>query len=324
MDDPKHLVDFRSPLLVQIVNSVGLGDLLAEGPRSVEEIGAATGWRPDLAARVLRALAPRALFHRDEDGRWSLTEAGQVLRSDHPDSVATARYSGFEVGGWTRMPETLRSGVPAFELTFGTSFWDWLAQHPGDRTEFDEKMRRRLPAMLSMVADYDWPETGHLVDVGGGTGTLLLDILERRPRMTGTLFDVHETVTTARDRVASSSAAQRCDLVAGSFFDVVPEGGDIYLLSQILHDWPDEAAVRILATVRRAMTAEGSTLLLLEGIFPEVDTIGLGLLDLHMLAMFGAGERDRNQWESLLSSAGFRLEDVVSGGYTSWLRAVPA
>ncbi|HET7684713.1 MAG TPA: methyltransferase [Marmoricola sp.] len=323
MTSPEELVEWRAPLLVQAVNAVGLGDLLAQRPLTATEIGERTGWRPDLATRVLRALVPRGLFRCDDQGRWHLTDVGQVLRSDHPASVAGARLSGFEVGGWTRMLQTLRSGQPSFELTFDTTFWDWLAEHPDDRSAFDQKMRGRLHLALELVDEYPWPGTGRLVDVGGGTGTLLTRVLALRPGLAGVLFDVPETIATAEAVVRASGTADRCDLVAGSFFEAVPKGGDIYLLSQILHDWPDEDAVRILTRVHEAMEP-GGRLLLLEGVVPDdpADT-SLGLLDVHMLAMFGSGERDRQQWKTLLDRAGFRLDDVVPGPYVSWVEASP-
>lgn len=211
----------------------------------------------------------------------------------------------------------------SFEETFGRGFWEWLAEHPEDRAAFDEKMRARLPALLEMVAAYDWPTTGHVVDVGGGTGTLLTDVLTRRPGLTGTHFDVPQTIAAAGDVVRASGTADRCTLMSGDFFDAVPAGGDLYLLSQIIHDWPDDEAVRILTAVREAM-GDGARVLLLEGVMPEGDAPGpLATLDLHMLAMFGAGERDRGQWEALLGRAGLRLDRIRTGPYVSWVEAVP-
>lgn len=309
---PEDLVEWRAPLLVQAVNAVGLGDLLASAPRTAEEIAAHTGWRADLATRVLRALGARGLFHF-EGGRWSLTDEGAVLRTDHPDSVAGARFSGFEIGGWTRMLEALRTGESSFALAFGMSFWDWLEAHPADRAAFDEKMRRRLPFALDMVAEYPWPERATVVDVGGGTGTLLAEVLRDRPGLRGVLFDVPATI-------AAAGTPERCTLVSGSFFESVPAGGDLYLLSQILHDWPDDDAVRILANVREAMSADGRVLLL-EGVVDD-GREGLALLDLHMLAMFGAGERDPDQWAALLEQAGFTLARIIRGPVVSWVEAV--
>lgn len=320
MSSPEDLVEWRAPLLVQIVNAAGIGDLLAQGGRTPEELAEHTGWRPELLTRVLRALAPRGLFRTDDEGRWHLTEAGQVLRSDHPESVAAARFSGFEVGGWTRMLRTLRTGESSFEATFGTSFWDWLAAHPEDRARFDEKMRGRLDLALEMVAEYPWPETGRVVDVGGGTGTLLTRVLELRPGLRGVLFDVPETIAAARDRVRSSGVGDRCELVSGSFFDAVPAGADRYVLSQVLHDWPDDDAVRILSNISQVMAPTGRVLLL-EGVVPADEDNPLALLDLHMLAMFGSGERSRHQWARLLTRAGLHLDRVVPGPWVSWVEA---
>jgi hypothetical protein len=198
------------------------------------------------------------------------------------------------------------SGTPTFTRVHGIGFWSWLALNPSERATFDRAMEQGAGVRLDRLESVAWRGDETLVDVGGGNGSLLLALLERRPQMRGIVFDLPETV---RDEAAFG---ERCEFVAGSFFERVP-AGDAYLLSTILHDWDDDSAVRILQTIRGAATP-GTRLVLLEGTLQEGnEPDGAKWLDLLMLALFGGRERNEAQWRALLDAGGF---DVVqmSGG----------
>ena len=170
---------------------------------------------------------------------------------------------------------------------------------------------------------YDWPETGTVVDVGGGNGLLLERLLAERPGLRGIVFDQPHVVSEAAERLAAAGHADRVAVAGGDFFDAVPEGGDMYVLASVLHDWPDDDAAAILRTCRRAMTTS-ARLILFESI-RELDTPGLATqLDLHMLVLFGSGERTREEWDGLLASAGFAPGRFIPTPGLAWIETHPA
>jgi hypothetical protein len=179
-----------------------------------------------------------------------------------------------------------------------------------------------------IVAAYDFAGVGSVVDVGGGSGALLAEILRAHPSIRGILFDLPRVVEAAGPILEAAGVLDRCDVVGGDFFEEVPAGGDVYVLKGVVHDWDDGDAVRILRNCRRVMGTE-SRLLLIEQVVPDdraPEPFTL-FMDLHMLAIHGAGERTAEDFGALLDSAGLRLARVVFlplGGAMRILAAVAA
>jgi hypothetical protein len=182
-----------------------------------------------------------------------------------------------------------------FAHRFGTGFWEWLADHPAERAAFDAAMAGERQRPAERLAALDWRDGEVVVDVGGGNGALLVELIERRPELRGIVLDLPETV---RDEAA---LGDRIQFVPGSFFESVPEG-DAYLLSGILHDWPDEDAARILRTIRAAAPQDARLLINESVIRPGNDADGAKWLDLLMLVLAGGRERDEEQWRRLFAS----------------------
>jgi SAM-dependent methyltransferase len=203
-----------------------------------------------------------------------------------------------------------------------------LSQHPERSAEFQASMEDRARhEAAEVVAAYDFETFGRLVDVGGGHGVLLTEILRAVPRLQAVLLERPPVVERARERLEATGLAERCEFVAGDFFATVPLGGDAYVLSRVIHDWDDEAAVRILSNCRRAV-GQGGTLLLVEAVLPERarEQPAAIRMDLHMLALLHGQERTAAEYERLLGAAGFRLGRVVpteSPAGVSLIEAVP-
>jgi hypothetical protein len=194
-----------------------------------------------------------------------------------------------------------------FPGRFGTGFWEWLAEHPAERATFDAAMAGERLRPAERLADLEWREGEVVVDVGGGNGALLAALIQRRPELRGIVLDLPETV---RDEAA---LGDRIQFVAGSFFESVPEG-DAYLLSGILHDWPDEDAARILRTIRTAAPQHARLLINESVIRPGNDADGAKWLDLLMLVLAGGRERDEAQWRELFASTGWEPVRFPEGG----------
>ena len=286
---------------IHVAAVLGIADLLADGPRSSDDLAEATGTNPRALYRLLRALAAFGLFHEDDERRFSLTELGDALRSDAPESVAGwAAFVGRRNirDAWSVLEESIRTGENAFRLEHGVGVWEYRAQHPEESEAFDRAMASSSHLVIQSLIDaYDFGRFGTIVDVGGGNGTLLRALLAEYPGLNGVLFDQPHVVE-------GVDLGERGRVVAGSFFESVPEGGDAYLLKWIIHDWEDAESVAILRTVR----AQGGTLLLVERVVePPNEGPETKLGDVNMLVGPGGQERTLDEFRSLFETAGYEL-----------------
>src|SRR4051794_13127918 len=290
---------------------LGIADLLGDGPRSSDDLAAATNTHPGTLYRVLRALAGAGVFHEEADRSFALTELGACLRSDAPEPIGGwAAFVGeaYHWQAWSGLLHSVHTGENAFQHVHGTDPWTFRARHPDLSAGFDRAMTdlsRQLSAAL--LAAYDFGRFGQLVDVGGGNGAFLASILITHPDMRGVLFDQPHVVSGAGPVLVAAGVANRCDVVGGSFFEAVPAGGDAYIFKAILHDWEDAPCIRILRTCRRAI-ADGTALLVVERDLgrPNRDP-DAKFSDLNMLVGPMGRERTPEEYAALFAAAGFRF-----------------
>jgi hypothetical protein len=321
----EQLVDFWTPLAVRALAAAGVFAELGDEARDPDDVARATGVHAATLRRFLRAVTTRGVVEDAGGGRVRLTPLGRRLVPGRPGSLAgLANLKSFELHAWAEVEHALATGEATFPLVHdGLGLFAWLATDPARSAQFDATMRARTSALLDAGLPLaDWPARGTVVDVGGGTGHLLERLLAGRPGLRGVVFDLAHVVDGARAPLVAAGLADRVELVAGSFFETVPAGGDLYVLSNILHDWADADALRILRAVRAAMPAHGR-LRLFEAVLDAGDG-GLGAqLDLHMLVLLGAEERTRDGWDALLSDGGFRLTSVTPTPGFAWIDAAP-
>jgi hypothetical protein len=274
---------------------LGVPDALADGPRPVAELAQESDVDIETLHRLLRALASDAVFEEKPVGVFHNTPASELLRR----GSGWHDFAHLFGGVWYRaVGELDTTGEPTFPRTFGTDFWSWLAAHPDERAAFDRAMEEGKVRRADRLAPLDWRSDEVVVDVGGGNGSLLVELLREHPGLRGIVYDLPETV---RDE---AGLGDRIEFVEGDFFERVPEA-DVYVLSGILHDWDDERAAAILRTVRAAAGDE-ARLLILDAVLPEGNQPdGSKWLDLLLLALLGGKERDEAQWRALLAAGGF-------------------
>jgi hypothetical protein len=278
-----------------IVAGLGIPKALAEGSRSVEDLARETGTDADALYRFLRALASDGIFAEEEPGVFAHTPASELLLTSGWDDFAVL-FGGV----WYRAVERLdASGKAVFPDTFGTDFWTWLAAHPEERARFDRAMAQGSDRRIERLDGVEWRDGETVVDVGGGNGSLLAELLKLHPGLRGIVFDLPETV---RDE---SLFDARLEFIPGSFFEQVPEG-DVYLLGTILHDWDDSSATEILCAIRAAAPQHARLLVLDAVVPPGNDPFGPKWLDLLMLTLFAGRERNEGQWRALLADGGFK------------------
>jgi hypothetical protein len=322
----------HAPLITQalvVAAELGIADLVAGGPRSVEDLAAAAGADPDALYRVLRALAGSGVFSEVSPRTFGSTPLAGTLREGGEGSLRNwARLWGLaeRQAAIVALLHSVRTGEPSFAHLYGMSWWSQLAAHPGQAAVFDAAMgdlSRKLHA--ATVDAYDLSGARHLVDIGGGRGHLVAALLRRHRELRAIVFDRPGVTGHAAKVLAGAGVADRARVVSGDFFAAVPTGGDVYLMSMILHDWDDAQAVSILANARRAM-GRRSELLVVDAIVPEGDAPHDGKLrDLIMLALHPGRERTEAEFATLFERAGLRLRETREvAASTGLLVAVPA
>jgi O-methyltransferase domain len=315
---------------ISVFARLGVADTLASGPRDTEEIAESVGAHGPALYRLLRALGDAGVVTEIENRRFALAPLGEILRSDVPGSLrGMMTWIGlpFQRDTWTDLYETIRTGESAFGRVHGTEFFSYLAEHPEDAAFFHPEMASYSAALAVSVAQaYDFTSFGTVVDVGGGRGDPLAAILAANPHLQGVLFDKPAVIDGAEEVISRAQVLDRCKVASGDFFDSVPEGGDAYLLSSIIHNWDDDHAVQILDRCRAAMATTGCVLLV-EFVLPEDTTPSMAkLADLGMLIMTSGGrERTEAEYRTLCDRARLRLTRIVPiTSLVSLLEAVPA
>jgi hypothetical protein len=303
------------PQALHVVAVLGIADLLADAPKSSDELAQTTGSHGRTLYRVLRTLAAAGVFAEDKRGCFRLTPLGQPLRSDVANSVRAASIflSGeSELEG--RLVDCVRSGKTAIELASGNTNWiEYYRQEPTRAAVFNGAMTALSNAHYAgVVGAYDFRSISRIVDVGGGHGRLLSMILSTYPKMRGALFDLPGDAFEGGQRtMAEAGLSNRCEVVSGDFFRSVPSGGDAYILSRVIHDWDDEKAVAILKVVRDALPAKGR-LLLFETMIRSDKRLSYPLLsDLNMIIRTGGCERTLAEYRALYKAAGFNLSRSI-------------
>jgi hypothetical protein len=301
--------------LLYVAAKLGVAEVLADGPRDAAEVADAVGAQPAALRQVLRGLAAEGVFEEHPDGRFGLSPLGTCLRGDVPGSQRGAIVARGEVyyAATAGLLGAVQEGGVAFERVNGAGFFDYLARYPDLGAAFQASMAdRSRQEAADVVAAYDFTPFERVVDVGGGPGILLEAVLRAAPSSNGVLLDRPPVVDRARERLMTAGFTERVTFAPGDFFEGVPAGGDVYLLSRVIHDWDDDAAIRILASCRAVMGAH-STLVLVEAVMPERAQAQPAAvrMDLQMLTLFGGRERTAPEYERLVGAAGFRLVRVV-------------
>ncbi len=304
---------FRSTQAVYVIAKLGLADLLSKGAATAEELAMASGVDAPNLYRVLRLAAFFGLVDEETDGRFSLTGLGAGLRSEaRGSSRAMAIMLGEEhYGAWGSLLRSVRTGKSAFAQVYGSPMFDYLAAHPESQAVFDAAMASGTGLYLAALTEiYDFSGARMIVDVGGGNGSVAATILDRNPSATAVIYDQAQVLAAAEDYLRSRAVFDRCRLEPGNFFESVPAGGDLYLLSTVLHDWDDERALKILRNCRAAMDVSGVLILLDAVMQPHGHPSTATLADVNMMVMLTGRERTEDEFRALLAAARFELTRV--------------
>lgn len=308
------LSGFQLSQALYVVAKLDVATRLDDGPRTVADLATAAGAQPDLLGRLIRYLEPFGVFRCRPDGTVETTPLGATLSAHRADSVRPWALMWMETNyfPFSDLLHNVRTGETAATHYYGEPFFDWLVKD-AERANMLASALANVTGGLrtGMFEGYRLPAGAVVADIGGASGSVLGQLLENEPDRRGIVFDVPEIVPDAQRYIEQQGLTDRVEVVAGDFFESVPRA-DVYILSYILHDWDDESCRRILGSIKAA-AKPGARLVVLEGIMPEGDEHHFTkLFDLVMMAILGGKERNADEFEQLLSSAGFALDRIVS------------
>ncbi|MEV5149968.1 methyltransferase [Streptomyces sp. NPDC052727] len=303
------LLGFQLSQALYVVAELDVPTLLVSGPRTVEDLAAATGADTDKLRRIIRYLEMVGVF-QVEDDTVQITELGATLADGTPGSVrSSARYfMGTHYGPYSDLLHTVRTGAPAADHFLGKPFFDWITEDP-KRAELQNAAMSSTDFREAALADYRLPGDGTVADIGGADGTNLLRLLGHQPGRNGIVFDLPAVVMQAQKKAAAAGLADRVSVVGGDFFNSVPTA-DVYLMCSILHDWDDEKSIKILRSIAKAAPPK-ARLVLLEQVVPEGNTPHLSKVVDIIMMIFGGRERTASDWLKLLQAGGFTLDRFV-------------
>ncbi len=296
---------------------LNIADRLAEGPRPVDTLAAETGSNADALYRVLRALVSIDVFSEPQPRTIGLSPTAELLRSDVAGSIRDQLLwatNPFMMHVTSDLLHSVKTGQPAIEHLYGKPAFECFASMPEVAYAFNEGMTAISADLAPAVLDaYDFSGVSTLMDVAGGHGHFLCEVLRRYPQMKGILLDQPSVVEGANCVLCEMQVEDRCQPIGGNFFEHIPAGADAYYMQHIIHDWKDEAALKILRNVRQALAGRpDGRLILVDTVMPEDSRPHPAkLLDLIMLMFPGGRERTEREWRDLLAKADFTITRIV-------------
>jgi len=304
-----ELSDLSTPWCVHVAATLRLADHIAAGKGEIDALAAAAGADRDSLCRVLRHLVSKGVFEEPARGRFALNETAQGLL-DGPCRLGLDLdgIGGRMAHAWGTLLSAVRKGRPAYAEAFGRGFWEDLDAHPDIAADFDALMGpagHGAPDPHVLADPADWESVRTVVDVGGGTGSLLAEVLRAHPRVRGTLVDLPRTVALSCDVFQAAGVADRVTTVGQSFFDPLPGGADVYLLKSVLCDWPDREAKAILRRCAEAAHPSGRVVA-----FTRTESAQDASPELLMLVLVGGRDRTFEEFRELAGDAGLEVRAV--------------
>ncbi|MBN2016904.1 MAG: methyltransferase [Candidatus Cloacimonetes bacterium] len=295
-----------------VVTKLGIPVILAEGPKSSNELAEITGTYEPFLYRVMRALSSVGFFHEEKDRVFGITPMGEILQKDKMQPIVLMFLSDWHANAWAHLLKSVKTGKIAFECAYGRSAFEWLAKHEEAAEVFNKANELKAIQSHAAVVDmYDFSKVNSIVDIGGGYGGLLFCILFKNPHLKGIIADLPYMKEKVEQGISANELSDRCVFIACDFFQEIPADHDCYILSNILHDWDDEKCQTTLSNCHNAM-GNSARLLIIESILPKRNEFTItSLMDLEVMVMGGGKERTESEYQNLLYGSGFLLKKII-------------
>jgi len=300
---------------VHVAVKLGIADLLSEGPKTIDELADMTDSYAPYLFRIIRALVSVGIFNQKKNDVVENTPLSECMKAKTMGPLVKFFLANWHNQAWDKLYESVRTGKNAFEMAHGMSAFQWLSDHPEDADIFQQSNEIKIRNISEQLLEvYDFSNFNSITDIGGGTGELLTAILLKYVHVKGIVADLSFNMHSAEINIKEKQCESRCKVYECDFFKEIPGGSDLYVLSNILHDWDDDACVRILTNCRKAMK-KNSILLIIEMIIPDNNEPAVAkLLDLEVLVMGGGKERTIDEYGSLLKKPGFNINRIITIG----------
>ena len=317
-NDAAKLIDFvlssRYTNLLYLLIKLGIPQHTNVNERSVADLANRVGADPESLYRLMRACKSIGVFTENKN-KFLLTDLGKVLLSDSENSISDVIIWVFEYKRkvWDNALYTLKTGKPAFDKVYGKPLFDYLAKNPDAQELFDRVMTQRTVINTKKIVDtFDFSGYKTIADIGGGRGYLLSEILVSNKNAQGILFDSEAVSEKDKNYIKDSSVKDRCKLEAGNFFESLPQGADLYIMKEVLHDWNDTETLQILQNCKKVMH-KNSKLLIIEHITDETQP-GSTLLDIAMMLSTGGKERTKEEFNFILKKVDMSISKIYDTG----------
>jgi SAM-dependent methyltransferase len=322
---PKMLYGFVVSQALYVTTKLGVAEQLSQGGKSCEALATELNVNLKALCQLMHLLTKAGIVKRDKKANYKLTSFGSRLRADTPDSLRGTVLSVAEIySAWGNLLYSIQTGKGAFDDIFQMSLYDYLHQNAEANTHFnrwmEETTREWIIPTLNMC---DLSHVKTVVDVGGSTGMLTAMILKQYPHLQALLFDQAHVVSGARKILESAQVATRCQVIGGSFFESVPSGGDLYIVSRVLLNWDDAQALKILKNCRAVM-GQSAKLLIMDFVLPNKGASAYELVGSLQILVLGGGRimRTEDEYYELLSKADFHSPQLIkTGGMISFIEA---
>lgn len=296
---------------IGVVAEIGIADKLKNGSKSIHELAAMTGTHEDSLYRIMRVLASQGIFRDKGDRHFELTNLAGALLEDQVKYLIAIHLTKQHFHLFGELLTCVITGKNASELLAGSKLFEYIGKDEQRNEWYNKAMSNATMMQVSAILSaYSFKKFKRIIDVGGGQGLLLAAILRRSELSSGVIYDLKQSISQARSILEKYSVIDRAEIIEGNFFETIPDGGDMYILKSVLHNWDDESAVRILGNVKEAMNMK-SRLLIIESLINKGNLPSAGkMTDILMMVALGGRERTKDEYEALLNRAGLKIRKI--------------
>jgi hypothetical protein len=296
---------------LNVAAELGIADQLKEGGKFIRELAALTGTHEESLYRMMRMLASQEIFREQKSRFFTLTPLAEALQENNIKFLITSHLSKRQFHLFGEMMYTIRTGKSANEIIIGDDLFDHLRLDEKRNEQFINAMTNISLIQISTILPvYPFKKYKKIIDIGGGEGLMLAALLQKYTECRGTVFDLPQSASQAIKFIERYGIDDRCSFVAGNFFETIPEGGDLYIMKNILHDWNDESCLVILRNIAMTMPST-SRLLIIDPFVEDGNRPSFGkMTDMLMMTALGGKERTKDEFKILLDQAGFRIRKI--------------